>query len=187
MEMEMELIEMEVFGATVHTPWRGVIILKEKAGDDYLVIYTERWFVERFVEILKQKLKGFVFPRPLSHDLLKNIIGELGAEIKYFVITEVKDGTFFGDLVLQTSEKELRINCCPSDGIVLSFIAGTPIYVTENVIENYGYKKDPVSGLLKPRYVSGADKDKSEISEIDEKLKKTPFGEFIQELNLDNL
>ena len=177
MEMEMELIEMEVYNIiNVYSPLIGAIVLKEKAGDYYLVIFVN----SHTCKVLAQKIQKIPSSPPLIYDLLKNIITEeLGWEIKYLVITEVKDNTFYGNIILKTRKgEELEIECNPSDGIVLSIIAGRPIFATQEIMENCRWIKKE-DGLLVPI-------SKTEQWEVDQKLKDSPFGEFIERLDLSD-
>ena len=77
-------------------------------------------------------------PRPLTHELLYNIIGEFAAGIVRAVVHDVKNGTFFAELVLERAGEELRIDCRPSDAIALSLRGDTPIFVTEEVMAEAG-------------------------------------------------
>ena len=73
--------------------------------------------------------------RPLTHDLLLNTILALGAKVDCIVITDIADNVYYAELRLLQGEKELRIDCRPSDAIALALRAGAPIFVEQKVLE----------------------------------------------------
>ncbi len=75
-------------------------------------------------------------PRPMTHDLLQAVIGELGARLEKVEIVDLQDNIFYGALHVRTADGELRsIDCRPSDAIALALRAGAPIFAREEVIE----------------------------------------------------
>lgn len=75
-------------------------------------------------------------PRPMTHDLIKNILMQLDAEIYKVVVTELKDNTFFALIHLRLNGEPIAIDSRPSDAIALALRTDSPIYVTEDVINN---------------------------------------------------
>jgi bifunctional DNase/RNase len=86
-------------------------------------------------------LEGVVPPRPLTHDLFLEVLGELGAEITSVVVTEVRDRTYYAELHLRTSEGEMVISSRPSDAIALAVRCDAPLYASDELIEEAG--QDP--------------------------------------------
>jgi hypothetical protein len=86
-------------------------------------------------------LEGVVPPRPLTHDLFLEVLGELGAEITSIVVTEVRDRTYYAELHLRTSEGEMVISSRPSDAIALAVRCDAPLYASDELIEEAG--QDP--------------------------------------------
>jgi len=75
-------------------------------------------------------------PRPMTHDLIKNILMQLDAEIYKVVVTELKDNTFYALIHLKLNGEPIAIDSRPSDAIALALRTDSPIYVTEDVINN---------------------------------------------------
>jgi bifunctional DNase/RNase len=106
-------------------------------------------------------LEGVELPRPLTHDLMKNIIETLGAFVERVEITRVQDGTFFAALILRAEERRLVVDARPSDSIALAVRTGAPVFVAENVME------------------SAAVSDASD-GEVDEEAELQAFREFLE-------
>lgn len=75
-------------------------------------------------------------PRPMTHDLIKNLIGQLRAEVEKVVVTELKENTFYAVLHLNNEEGRVIVDSRPSDAIAIALRTDCPIYVTDQVIEN---------------------------------------------------
>ena len=126
------LVEMEVSKIRIDER-RGeqVIVLKERGGNRFLPIIIGI----SEVTAIKMKISGIQPPRPLTHDLLKNTIAELGATLQRVVITKLEFNTFFAKLILQTKEGALHeVDSRPSDSIAVALRADAPIFVAEEVL-----------------------------------------------------
>ena len=77
-------------------------------------------------------------PRPLTHDLLKNILDFLECRLLRVVVTSLSDGTFFANLVLEKGGPALDLDCRPSDAVALAVRTGAPIFVSEDVMDEAG-------------------------------------------------
>jgi hypothetical protein len=75
--------------------------------------------------------------RPLSHDLLANIIRDLGAEVKYLLIHDLIDNTYYGEIRLEKDGKEISVDTRPSDGIAICLRMEAPIYVADKLSEHF--------------------------------------------------
>jgi bifunctional DNase/RNase len=84
------------------------------------------------------KLNNIELPRPLTHDLLKNILDFLECRLKRVEVCDLKEGTFYARLVLEKDEQEMTIDCRPSDAIALALRADAPIFVDEDVMDEAG-------------------------------------------------
>jgi bifunctional DNase/RNase len=109
-----------------------VIVLKETEGD-------RRFFpmVIGMPEILAidRRLKGVTYPRPLTHDLLANLIRDMGGLLKKVVITDIDDHTFYANLVISQNGKTINVDCRPSDAMALGVGLKIPFFVDEQVFE----------------------------------------------------
>jgi bifunctional DNase/RNase len=83
-------------------------------------------------------VQGVEPPRPLTHDLMMEIIAAAGYEVERVEITRVENGTFFATLVLKSPERTLSIDARPSDSLALAVRAGCPVLVAEEVMRTSG-------------------------------------------------
>ncbi len=126
------LVQMEVSKIRIDER-RGeqVIVLKERGGNRFLPIIIGI----SEVTAIKMKISGIQPPRPLTHDLLKETIAQLGATLQRIVITRLELNTFFAKLILQTKDGELKeVDARPSDSIAVALRADAPIFVAEEVL-----------------------------------------------------
>ena len=108
-----------------------VIVLKEVDGERRFSIVigdTEAKAIDR-------RLKGFVMPRPMTHDLLANVIEKLGGQLDHIEITNLQDTTFFARLFILQDDEMVEIDSRPSDAIALGIANTVPIYVAEQVLD----------------------------------------------------
>ena len=127
------LVQMEVSKIRIDER-RGeqVVVLKERGGNRFLPIIIGI----SEVTAIKMKISGIQPPRPLTHDLLKDTIAQLGATLQRIVITKLEFNTFFAKLILQTKEGQLReVDARPSDSIAVALRADAPIFVAEEVLQ----------------------------------------------------
>lgn len=88
-------------------------------------------------QAIERRLKGAVIKRPQTHDLLANVLTELGAKLESITVSDLQEGTFFATLDVRTAAGEtLRIDSRPSDAIALGVAQDVPIYVEEHVLES---------------------------------------------------
>lgn len=80
------------------------------------------------------KLQGQVTPRPMTHDLIKNLCAELGAAVQKIVVTDLKDSTFYAEIHMSAPrDRELVVDARPSDAVALALTVGCPIFISKNV------------------------------------------------------
>ncbi|MBI4597793.1 MAG: bifunctional nuclease family protein [Candidatus Omnitrophica bacterium] len=109
-----------------------VIVLKERGGPRLLPIIIGI----SEVTAIKMKISGMQPPRPLTHDLLRDTIVQLGATLERIVITRLELNTFFAKLILRTKEGEFReVDARPSDSIAVALRADAPIFVADDVLQ----------------------------------------------------
>jgi len=126
------LVQMEVSKIRIDER-RGeqVIVLKERGGNRFLPIIIGI----SEVTAIKMKISGIDPPRPLTHDLLRSTIVQLGARLEKIVITKLEYNTFFAKLILRTKDGEQQeIDARPSDSIAIALRAEAPIFVAEEVL-----------------------------------------------------
>jgi bifunctional DNase/RNase len=82
-----------------------------------------------------------VLPRPFTHDLFLETFEKFGITLTSLQIDAIHDGVYYAQLVLSSEDKEIRVDCRPSDGIALALRGNAPIYVDDSVIENAGHSE----------------------------------------------
>ena len=124
--------EVDVIGVRVEMPSnQPLVLLRESAGERYLPIWVGA--VEATAIAFAQQ--GVVPPRPLTHDLMKDLLTATGHELTEVQITEVRDGIFFATLVLGDG---VEVSARPSDSIALALRTGSRIVCSEEVLEEAG-------------------------------------------------
>ena len=127
MDIEMELSRIVI----QETSEQQFIFLKECGGERTFPIVIgigEAIAIDR-------RLKGIPTPRPMTHDLLYNVITEMGGTLEKIVISDLRDHTFFAVLYISLDGEMLEIDSRPSDAIALGVVENTPIYVAEHVLD----------------------------------------------------
>ncbi len=120
--------ELTVVGVRVELPTnQPIILLKETVGDRYLPI----WIGAVEATAIAYAQQGVVPPRPLTHDLLKDVMTALGADLSAVAITEMRDNVYYADLRFSNG---VTVSARPSDAIALALRAGTTIYAEESVL-----------------------------------------------------
>ena len=127
METEVELSRIIIN----ETSDQQIIVLKEREGQRSFPIVIG--IVEIFA--IDRRLKGIKPPRPMTHDLLDDVIENLGASIEKIVISDLRNHTFYAKIYLSSNGQTVKIDSRPSDAIALGVASNAPIYVAEHVFE----------------------------------------------------
>jgi len=133
MKSQKKFQEMTVVGiASDNRNMQPVVILKEKSGERELYI----WIGPVEAMALQRAMNKEVFQRPLTHELLRNIMEKSGLTLEHIEIDDLRDHTYYATIYLKTSEaKLLTVDARPSDSLVLATWSGVPIFVSEKVID----------------------------------------------------
>ena len=124
--------ELRVVGVRVELPVnQPIVLLKEADGDRYLPI----WIGAVEASAIAFEQQGVRPARPLTHDLLRDVIGALGARLEAVHITDLRDGVFYAELVFASG---VEVSARPSDAIALALRTGTPIYGSDGVLDDAG-------------------------------------------------
>lgn len=130
------MVELDLVGVRVELPSNTPIaLLREKTG--------ERRLLPIFIGPAEAAAIAFALeevetPRPLTHDLLKDLMEALGAQLASVVVTELRAGTFFAELELLSPTGPMHVSCRPSDGVALALRTGSPIFANEAVLDEAG-------------------------------------------------
>ena len=131
------MVEMELVGVRVELPTNTpIVLLRETSG--------ERRMLPIFIGPPEATAIAFALeqvptPRPMTHDLLKNLLDDLSVTLDRVVVTDLQDSTFFAELHLVQAGETHLLSSRPSDAIAIAARTGSPIYAEEHVLEQVGY------------------------------------------------
>jgi bifunctional DNase/RNase len=177
--MDNDKVQVDILGLSP-TPAPGgggyALILKEIGGDRRLPIIIGSFEAQH----IALELEGIKPPRPLTHDLIRNIIEQLGFSISYVYINELRDGTFFAKIKMDVGSVD-EIDSRPSDAIALALKFAVPIYVSEEVMSEVAFIPDKEA---EDDSVEGDIFKQAETSEIPEEA-TDPFTRKMNKLQSD--
>ena len=131
------MVEMELVGVRVELPTNNpIVLLRELEGDRRLLPI---FIGGPEATAIAYALENLVPPRPQTHDLMKNLLDELGARVRRIEVTELVDHTFYAEIELEAQGRVHRISSRPSDAIALAVRIGAQIYAAEAVLEEAGH------------------------------------------------
>ena len=167
-------IKMTVAGITMDsTNNMPIIILKSE--DDEVAIPIWIGLIE--ASAIATELEGIKLGRPMTHDLLKNILEGLGGTLRRIVVNDLKENTFYASLFVELSDGEVEIDSRPSDAIALALRCKAEIYVSQKVVDTSQHiDVKTLKAALESNGKGGKDKDK--WTELLENLKPEDFGKY---------
>lgn len=113
----------------------GVMLLEEETVQETQHVKVVPIWIGIFeAQSIMFKLQNLVFPRPLTHDLLKNCIEQMQGKVERVVITKIYDNTFYAEIHILRGEEKIVVDSRPSDAVALAIRADAPIYITEEVM-----------------------------------------------------
>ena len=172
-EMTIESIRVSLMN------YQRVVILREKESDRYLPI----WIGPAEADAIAVRLQDVSVARPLTHDLLRSIIDNLGGAVTHILVNDLSNDTFFARIVLQVDGKEMEIDSRPSDAIALAVRAQVPIYADETVLDKAGVRLDQEGSL---EQVTGELAEEQKEVSPEELEKLSPFRDLIEGLDLED-
>ena len=182
-EMEIDSIRVSLEN------YQRVVILKEKQGEKYLLI----WIGTHEAEAIAVKLQEVQVPRPLTHDLLFNSIKELGGQIEGITISGLENDTYFARIGVRMGEKMVDIDSRPSDALAIAVRASVPIFVEEDVMEKAGVLLDKETGNaivggegVTSAEGSGQQEHRAPVGK-EEMKKLSAFQDFIESMDMGGI
>ena len=125
------MIELNLVGVRVELPTnQPIVLLREREGERFLPI----WIGAMEATAIAFALQGIATARPMTHDLMKNVLEELGVHMERIVITELKEGTFYATIQMSRDGSRYEISSRPSDAIALAVRGSVPIFASEDVL-----------------------------------------------------
>jgi bifunctional DNase/RNase len=124
--------EMVIYGVSFDLVGKQpIVLLKTADGNKFLPI----WIGHPEAAAILMKLQNASTPRPMTHDLVTEILGQLSAEIVRITVTELRENTFYAQITVQQDGSEIEIDSRPSDAIALAVRSEAPIFASDRVIE----------------------------------------------------
>jgi hypothetical protein len=173
----LEKVQCEILGLSTSPATGGAyaILLKEIEGVRRLPIIIGAFEAQA----IALEMEGIKPPRPLTHDLLKQVVDNLGASVIEVIVNELKDNTFYAKIVLEVSGLTNEIDARPSDAIALAVRTYAPIYVSESVMEAAAFiPSEETEGETAEFNISEFDKDKrpttkeAQLAALQDKLRE---------------
>lgn len=160
-----------------------VVVLRETDSKRYLPI----WIGPFEADAIAMAIQGHEPQRPMTHDLLKAMIGEMGGQIGHIFVNDIQDNTFFARIVIEQRGNTIEVDARPSDAIALAVRTDVPIYVEAHVLDQAGvfFDEDEQSngeGQLGEPSEEGEPEGESELSDDSMSI----FRNFINTLDLDD-
>ncbi len=138
---EKKVVEVEVFSIYQHSwpPGTGekndetyVVILKQKNANRFLPI----WIGKPEAQAIYMGMKGIIYERPLTHDLIKSILDVFEIKVKKVVINALKDSTYYARLLLEDKEGNIySVDARPSDSIAIALKTNSKIFIAEEIMQ----------------------------------------------------
>lgn len=141
----MDFIQVDIIGLSTSPSSGGAyaLVLGEVNGNRRLPIIIGA-FEAQAIALELEKIQP---PRPMTHDLIRDLFNHVTAEVSDILIDELKEGTFFAKIRFSVSGKESHLDCRPSDAVALAVRMGAPIYVAQHVIDEAGIPTDDSEDL----------------------------------------
>ncbi len=150
-----------------------VVVLKDVNSERYLPI----WIGPCEAEAITVKLQDMPTPRPLTHDLLKSVIRELGGRVVHILISDLRQDVYYARIVIDVAGEQIEIDSRPSDAIALAVRVSVPIFVADSVMDRAATEPDEDVEKETPQEPS---------SEVDES-RLSAFADFVDTLDFDDL
>jgi len=149
-----------------------IVVLKDSNSDRYLPI----WIGPCEADAITTELQEMPPQRPLTHDLLKNVIGELGGEVVHILVSDLRNDVYYARVVVDVDGKQIEIDSRPSDAIALGVRVKAPIFVADTVMEKAAIQPDDD---IEEQALQEDDADTVDESQL------SAFTDFVDELDLD--
>jgi hypothetical protein len=166
------MVRVRVEGVGLDSTHGPVVVLKEVDGERVLPI----WIGHHEAQAIQMKLEGHEYGRPLTHDLMRNLLDGLKAKLVRVDITELKDATYYAELVLETPAGEVKVDARPSDSIALALRCEAPLYAHESLFRLAGVGQSTEEAEAEEE--SDDEKEARRRAELQRRLRDTDPGEF---------
>lgn len=165
-----------------------VVVLKDAESDRYLPI----WIGPFEADALRVELAGMEVTRPLTHDLLKSVIVQLGGRVEHVLVNELSEDVFYARVRILLDGRTIDVDARPSDAINLAVRMKVPIYVDDSVMEKAGIQPDDEIGsdsemIESSAALRGGESPERSDAPAEEDTDLGIFKDFLNSLDLDDL
>src|ERR671918_2591189 len=175
--------EMTLYGVSFEPIGKQPIVLLKTADDDK---FLPIWIGHSEAAAILMKLQGATPPRPMTHDLLTDVVAELQGEVVKVTVTELRENTYYARITIVQNGRELEIDSRPSDAIALAVRCDAQIFATDDVIDESGidFQTDEEQpGLVTASQL--ADLDPAEFRQFLETVTVEEFASSLEELEAE--
>ena len=131
------MVEMHLGAVRVELPTNQPVLLLEEAGEGKRTLPIYIGPAE--AQAIAYALQGVVTARPMTHDLMRDLLTELGATVECVVITELREGTFYAEVRMTSNGKRHTVSSRPSDAVALAVRVDAPIFADDALVDAEGY------------------------------------------------
>src|SRR5207244_3934883 len=157
--------EMQIYGVSFDLVGKQpIVLLKTAEGNKFLPI----WIGHPEAAAILMKLQSATTPRPMTHDLVTDMLEQLGAQVTRITVTELRENTFYAQITVQLDGSEIEVDSRPSDAIALAIRADAPIFAADDVIEE-----------------SAIEFEGEEVTEEEIESKVSEFKQFLDQVTPD--
>ncbi len=168
----MDFVQVDIVGLSTSPSSGGAyaLVLGEIEGNRRLPIIIGAFEAQA----IALELENIQPPRPMTHDLLRDLFETVGAEILDVVIDELREGTFFAKIRFVHTGDEGQLDARPSDAVAVAVRVGAPIYVSPSVLDEAGIptEEEGVSAISRPEVEEEASPPKSRLKQVEDQLEK---------------
>ena len=161
--------------------YQRVVVLKEMATDLFLLI----WIGPTEAEAIAVKMQGMTVPRPLTHDLLVDLVKSVGGSFEHILVNDLQNETFYAKIVIRIGDQTHEIDSRPSDAMAIAVRAEVPIFVADQVMEKAAISMDQETG--QPASPQGGERESAPAEVTEEELQGlSAFTDLINELDMED-
>ena len=159
--------------------YQRVVVLKELETGLFLLI----WVGPTEAEAIAVKMQGMTVPRPLTHDLLVDLVNSVGGSFEHILVNDLQNEVFYAKVVIRVGDRTHEIDSRPSDAMAVAVRAEVPIFVSDSVMNQAAIAMDQETG--QPRSPEGTPRAGEPVTE-EELQKLSAFTDLINELDMED-
>ena len=161
--------------------YQRVVVLKELETNLFLLI----WIGPTEAEAIAVRMQGMTVPRPLTHDLLVDLVKSVGGSFEHILVNDLQNETFYAKIVIKVGDQTHEIDSRPSDAMAVAVRAEVPIYVADQVMEKAAISMDQETGQPVSAQTGEGEDAPAEVTE-EELQGLSAFTDLINELDMED-